>query len=272
MRTNGNDQGGGPIGGAAGGSPDDMVDGTVDGSAEVVDGEDTTRGRGGSVRIIGSKKASSPRARRHAANGRARARRQQERPEPPDEGSGDVPEDETAGGLAVTEPSLGEPSPGEPSPGEPDIDDQAMLHWSDPPTGEVPAVLLGGRSATDAGLLPRGGARWREQKSDWAETEYDDPLFAADEGSPGPALSEDGGDGLEDWPADDWRPPSSNGTIASPVPGGSAVRVSEGPAVQVTAEHEPGWAADAGPVDAGPVDAGAADAGAGDAGAMEPLP
>ena len=57
-----------------------------------------------------------------------------------------------------------------------------LPHWTEPPTGQVPAVLVRDGDA-DGGRSGVAAPAWREEDSDWVahEDEFDSSIFAADE-------------------------------------------------------------------------------------------
>jgi phosphatidate cytidylyltransferase len=73
-----------------------------------------------------------------------------------------------------------------------------LLDWSDPPTGQVPRVLLDGSDAALAGAdgLPARGPTWRETGSDW-DDDLDLSFLAEEPGQPGGFQREETGDPFE---------------------------------------------------------------------------
>ncbi|HUR18094.1 MAG TPA: phosphatidate cytidylyltransferase [Acidimicrobiales bacterium] len=148
-------------------------------------GEPVTRRRRRSegVRIIGAEEAA-----RALKEGQAAGRRPDDAPR-----FGDVPERPSGPPPAQRFPLPGSPDattpvlrPQVPAPDDP----PPMPHWTEPPTGEVPRIhptgdAGGGGGDTDdidawAGL-PNRAPRWRDQDSDWAESDFDDVALADDE-------------------------------------------------------------------------------------------
>ena len=92
-----------------------------------------------------------------------------------DEGRGDRPEAGPRGGQEAG------PS-GPPSGGTPELP-----HWTEPPTGEVPRILLPGQGDEPDYESPSGSGsertspRWRDQDSDWATSDFDDVSNLADD-------------------------------------------------------------------------------------------
>lgn len=159
------------------------VPGTGQGSSE-----QTTRRRRRSegVRIIGAEEAAQA-----LKDGQAAGRRPADAPR-----FGDVPE----------RPSGPPPAQRFPLPGSPDEPTTPVLrpqpaeraetpplqHWTEPPTGEVPRILVPGTGDDDSGGddidawagLPNRAPRWRDQESDWAEADFDDVASLADDEAP----------------------------------------------------------------------------------------
>jgi phosphatidate cytidylyltransferase len=150
-------------------------------------------------------------------------------------------------GFAVTEDPLGSEVPGE-DPGEPEsLDlrwspsrrlsapaqspDTELPHWTDPPTGQVPAVL-----ARDSDEVPEWqrdgdtGPIWREREHDWDDAVYEPSMLADEETNVG-ELRQDDHDQAEErrpwdfsdddegdaWPADE-RSDETDGSEVGEVP------------------------------------------------------
>lgn len=61
-----------------------------------------------------------------------------------------------------------------------------MPHWTEPPSGEVPRILLPEEGEDDdlgawTGLAAGSGPRWRDSQTDWEEADFDDDLLGDDE-------------------------------------------------------------------------------------------
>jgi len=79
-------------------------------------------------------------------------------------------------------------------------DDTAMPHWTEPPTGEVPAALRGPEAEGSGGesqddldawsTLATAGPRWRDSASDWDEPDYDAEAMSHDDDTRIGALDE----------------------------------------------------------------------------------
>lgn len=98
---------------------------------------------------------------------------------------GSVPADADAAAdaaaPAVREPDGGPESGSAGSPTE-------LPHWTEPPTGQVPAVLARDTEDTSAGILP---PTWREEDADWtAQEEGYNPAIFSEEGTSLGALDE----------------------------------------------------------------------------------
>jgi phosphatidate cytidylyltransferase len=85
--------------------------------------------------------------------------------------------------------------------GEPPAAVPDMPHWTDPPTGQVPAVLdrRGEEEGTDAPWSAAGdtGPAWREHSHEWDDSSFDPSLLADDETRVG---------ALEETPVEERRP------------------------------------------------------------------
>ncbi|HVE46809.1 MAG TPA: phosphatidate cytidylyltransferase [Acidimicrobiales bacterium] len=140
------------------------------------------RRRSEGVRIIGAEEAA-----RALKEGQAAGRRPDDAPR-----FGDVPERPSGPPPAQRFPMPGSADPTvpvlRPQPAA-QADPPPMPHWTEPPTGEVPRILAAGDAGeggdTDdidawAGL-PNRAPRWRDQDSDWADTDFDDVAMGDDE-------------------------------------------------------------------------------------------
>lgn len=61
-----------------------------------------------------------------------------------------------------------------------------MPHWTEPPSGEVPRILVGEEGEDDdlgawSGLASGQGPRWRDSHSDWEDADFDDDLLNDDD-------------------------------------------------------------------------------------------
>jgi CDP-diglyceride synthetase len=94
-----------------------------------------------------------------------------------------------------------------------------LPHWTEPPTGQVPAILERDRSEGSA-----TGPTWREEHADWDahDESFDAALFAPDEGEEVGSLDESGGPDLERRPWEfDLPEPVARGDddeVTQPVP------------------------------------------------------
>ncbi len=144
------------------------------------------RSPGEGIRIIGAEEAASA-----LESGAAEGRR------PPDAPRyGDVPqppratprppslrfplEDEEEEPYGDTEGVAGtrvEPPPG----ARPVTPAPELQHWTEPPTGEVPAVLAGSEEPSEDWRGYTRAPRWRDSGQDWDEAEFGDASMLADE-------------------------------------------------------------------------------------------
>jgi phosphatidate cytidylyltransferase len=133
--------------------------------------EPRTRTEG--VRIIGADEAAAA-----LDSGQAAGRRPEDAPR-----FGDVPEPPVVAGAPPAArfplPDAMDPTevPRPPLAGGPRSGD--LPHWTEPPTGEVPAVLGGGAEVDEDDLaawqgLNRPGARWRDHPRDWDDAHFED--------------------------------------------------------------------------------------------------
>lgn len=82
-----------------------------------------------------------------------------------------------------------------------------LLHWSDPPTGQVPAVI--DRRGEDAGdsawsAFSDSGPVWREHEHEWEDTGGFEPAMLADEETPLGALDETPVEERRPWEFEDF--------------------------------------------------------------------
>ena len=176
---------------------DDPGGGSDKGMEEDLDEPREPRTRTEGVRIIGADEAAAA-----LDSGQASGRRPEDVPK-----YGDVPEPpavvsppaarfplpDSVDPAEVRRPPLagGPPGGDEPAgsttaPAAPDLP-----HWTEPPTGEVPAVLAGGEEEDDYSAwsnLTRSGARWRDHPRDWDDADFGD---AADLGVAVPGEQDD---------------------------------------------------------------------------------
>ena len=107
----------------------------------------------------------------------------------------------------------------------------ALPDWTDPPTGQVPRVILGEEQADEAWASRSGRqARWRDEGDDWEETATHDPLMADDETRVG-ALDNDRGDISDLYSFDD--PVKVAIPEPQPEPAPAAIRTNQRPGGEV---------------------------------------
>jgi len=108
-----------------------------------------------------------------------------------------------------------------------------LPHWTEPPTGQVPAVLArdGGDEASGPGIA---APSWREEDADWVahDEEFDPTMFADDEVALGSLDESDSTDA-------DRRPWEFDLDATSPHPTGSVRRVTAETAVGSAASADP---------------------------------
>ncbi len=114
--------------------------------------------------------------------------------EDPAQGSGMTSDQEV--GASQGRANADEPG-GEPLEGHPTAQVPELPHWTDPPTGEVPAVLAGDSSQPEDDLdawssLPGRGPGWRDENTDWDDSDYQPSMLADDDTKMG-ALDESEG-------------------------------------------------------------------------------
>ena len=135
-----------------------------------------------------------------------------------------------------------------------------LPHWTEPPTGQVPAVLA--RDPADDTGSTLGGPSWREEDADWVahEEEFEPAMFGDDEVALGSLDESEGFDVVR-------RPWEFDLESSPPLPTGTGRRslgdVDEPPAATIEPITEP--VAAVGPLAGGP-------AGSGDAGPPGDLP
>lgn len=144
------------------------------------------RRRSEGVRIIGAEEAAQA-----LKDGQAAGRRPADAPR-----FGDVPERPSGPPPAQRFPIPGSGDPGpavrRPQPAE-TAEAPPLQHWTEPPTGEVPRILVpdSGDENDDIDAwagLPNRAPRWRDQESDWAEADFDDVASLVDDEAPMGAL------------------------------------------------------------------------------------
>jgi phosphatidate cytidylyltransferase len=98
--------------------------------------------------------------------------------------------------------------------GEPSGAVPLLPHWTDPPTGQVPAIVdrRGGDAETDPLVAAGGGPSWREHEHEWDDGEFDAALLADDDTRVG-ALDERPLEERRPWEFEDFA--SGRGEIAS---------------------------------------------------------
>ena len=125
--------------------------------------------------------------------------------------SHDEPETEVAvdatEGATATAPELDDDAPERvTAPGAPE-----MPHWSEPPTGQVPAVLdrRGDEDAENGGWSASGdtGPAWREHAHEWDDSTFEPALLADDQTRVG-AIEEAPIEERRPWEFDDLRAPA----------------------------------------------------------------
>jgi phosphatidate cytidylyltransferase len=133
------------------------------------------RRRAEGVRIIGAEEAA-----RALREGQAAGRRPDDAPR-----FGDVPKRPSGPKPAQRFPLPGEVDPAEavrrPAVVNPTTE---MPHWTDPPTGEVPRIFGAGEEGTEDDLdawSGLSGPRWRDQDTDWDNSDYQDVSALADD-------------------------------------------------------------------------------------------
>ncbi|HEX5265488.1 MAG TPA: hypothetical protein VFW24_01835, partial [Acidimicrobiales bacterium] len=168
----------------------DNEDPTRGGDPEEPGPAEEPRTRTEGVRIIGADEAAAA-----LDSGQAAGRRPEDAPR-----YGDVPVPPTA---AASPPAARFPLPDAMDPAEvprpplaggPRAGD--LPHWTEPPTGEVPAVLAGAEVDEDDlsawSGLNRPGARWRDHPRDWDDAHFEDAADLA-------AMAPSEGDPAEDY-------------------------------------------------------------------------
>ena len=145
----------------------------------------TTRTPAEGVRIIGAEEAATALESGHAAGRQPDdAPRYGDVPAPPPQGPRPAhrfPLPDSVDPTSVQRPPLVPPPP----PRTPDpVVSPELPHWTEPPTGEVPSVLVTESDDDDveawSGLTSRA-PRWRDQESDWEEPDFDDASQLVDD-------------------------------------------------------------------------------------------
>lgn len=165
-----------------------------------LDGPRPPRPAGEGVRIIGAEEAA-----RALEEGQAAGRRPEDAPR-----YGDVPRQPEGPrpGYRFPLPDSVDPASAVPRspvalPEDDDYDDEfddefevesgpptqqvEMPHWTEPPSGEVPRILVNedGEGEDDlgawAGLAANQGPRWRSSASDWEDADFEDDLLSGDD-------------------------------------------------------------------------------------------
>jgi CDP-diglyceride synthetase len=118
--------------------------------------------------------------------------------------------DDSDGGIVPTWPATNAEADTVPksAPGEPTVGTPELLHWTDPPTGQVPAVLdrRGSEGGEDSSWSATGdtGPAWREHQHEWDDSGFDPSLLADDTTRVG-ALEEAPVEERRPWEFDDLR-------------------------------------------------------------------
>lgn len=116
----------------------------------------------------------------------------------------------------------------------PDAAHAELPHWTEPPTGQVPAVLARDDEGPTGGILP---PTWREEDADWTahEEEFEPAMFSDERASLGALDETDATDEQRrpwEFDLDSVRPgqpgPSAGDPITEPVPVVSASTVDDG--------------------------------------------
>lgn len=104
-----------------------------------------------------------------------------------------------------------------------------LPHWTDPPTGQVPAVLeRRSEHQGDPGSWSDAGPAWREHRHEWDESSFD-PSLLADETTRVGALEEVPLEERQPWEFDDLGPSAAEPAAPwEPLPESPGVRLSEG--------------------------------------------
>jgi phosphatidate cytidylyltransferase len=104
-----------------------------------------------------------------------------------------------------------------------------LPHWTDPPTGQVPAVLeRRSEHQGDPGSKSDAGPAWREHRHEWDESSFD-PSLLADETTRVGALEEVPLEERQPWEFDDLGPPAAETAAPwEPLPESPGVRLTDG--------------------------------------------
>src|SRR5437016_704403 len=224
------------------------------------DEPETARPRAGEgVRIIGAEEAAAA-----LETGQAAGRRPEDEPKfgdvPPPPPSGpdvqvrfplpesvdpaDLPRSPVAGSAGGEgEPGTAAPATPGPRPAGTTADlprgpAPELRHWTEPATGEVPEVLAGAEEGQGQGRAGRAsggsrGPRWRDQHSDWQETDFEEAFVLGDEETRLGALDTSRGDESDLYRFDE--PVVSGRAAAGPVPSGGPPSGGEpGPPTPIT--------------------------------------
>lgn len=92
-----------------------------------------------------------------------------------------------------------------------------LPHWTDPPTGQVPAIIDRRSDETDDdtwAAFTDSGPVWREHQHEWQDTGGFEPSMLADEGTPLGALDETPVEERRPWEFDDLVAADDDGTDA----------------------------------------------------------
>ncbi|HEY5252901.1 MAG TPA: phosphatidate cytidylyltransferase [Acidimicrobiales bacterium] len=112
-----------------------------------------------------------------------------------------------------------------------------LPHWTDPPTGQVPAVLeRRSDSDEDPGSWSASGdagPAWREHRHEWDDSAFD-PSLLADETTRVGAMEEVPLEERQPWEFDDLGPSSAGAAPRDPRPESSAVRLRDASTEQET--------------------------------------
>jgi phosphatidate cytidylyltransferase len=132
---------------------------------------------------------------------------------PPESGRGPIPGWLDESGDAFEEPRVSTELP----------------HWTDPPTGQVPAVLeRRSEHQGDSGSWSDAGPAWREHRHEWDESSFD-PSLLADETTRVGAMEEVPLEERQPWEFDDLGPPVAESAAPwEPLPEDPRVRLGDG--------------------------------------------
>ncbi len=164
-----------------------------------------------------------------------------ERPSPP---VAEPPLSDLVGAGLPAEPAVEPPAPAEPPVSAEPPAPPVLPHWTDPPTGQVPAVLdrRGDDEESRAwSVLGDTGPVWREHEHEWEETSFEPSMLADDDTRIG-VLEETPLEERQPWEFDDLTPgrageAEETATIASEDVFGAGAPV----APQEPGTDEAGW-------------------------------